>query len=426
MKLKLCFLLLLCLFFRVSAQDKNIKIGDKVPDIFVSNVINLKPAGKPVTSVHLSDFKGKLLILDFWATNCASCIEAVPRLDSLQKEFGDRLAILTVSYEKKALVRAFLERNHIGKTMRLPVATGDTLLQQLFPHRELSHEVWIDGGGKVIAITNVEYVDRKNISTYMDKGTVSLPLKSDVSGYDFSSPLIGGTAVPLFYSMVSAYKPGVPADFGVVRDTLNHRTRFWIINFPVLSMYLLAFDHLLYFPKTLMRVELRDSTLARVPAGSYRDHWKVNHYFCYEAVLPERAGSAKFKAALVSDLNRFFGLEGRMEKRLLNSLSLQRLPGGSVPLTKGGTPLNTLHAGSGQRMLVNASLSNLAWELNDLSGGLPATDDTGITGNVDLQLAGVSSFRDIPSLNAALRPYGLVLVRKMQALDMFVLSDARP
>ena len=35
-------------------------------------------------SVNLSDFKGKLLILNFWATWCAPCREEMPSLDNLQ------------------------------------------------------------------------------------------------------------------------------------------------------------------------------------------------------------------------------------------------------------------------------------------------------------------------------------------------------
>ena len=38
----------------------------------------------------LSDYLGKILVLDFWATYCAPCREAAPHLNALQKEFGDR------------------------------------------------------------------------------------------------------------------------------------------------------------------------------------------------------------------------------------------------------------------------------------------------------------------------------------------------
>lgn len=65
---------------------RNLKIGDRVPEIIISKIIgDSKPDAK------ISDFKDKLLILDFWDTFCGSCIEALPKLDSLQQKFGNKI-----------------------------------------------------------------------------------------------------------------------------------------------------------------------------------------------------------------------------------------------------------------------------------------------------------------------------------------------
>jgi thiol-disulfide isomerase/thioredoxin len=78
-------LAMLCLNFAVMAQNSkpptNLKIGDKVPEITISNILNYKDStGKPSTSAKISEFKGKLLILDFWATWCTPCIKYLPEL----------------------------------------------------------------------------------------------------------------------------------------------------------------------------------------------------------------------------------------------------------------------------------------------------------------------------------------------------------
>src|SRR5688572_7574854 len=65
--------------------SKGLQVGNKMPDIPLGVVINNK-TGK----TRFSEFKGKLLILDFWDTYCSSCIEGFPKMVQLQKEFGDK------------------------------------------------------------------------------------------------------------------------------------------------------------------------------------------------------------------------------------------------------------------------------------------------------------------------------------------------
>jgi thiol-disulfide isomerase/thioredoxin len=53
-------------------------------------------AGK---TVHLSNFAGKVVILNLWATWCAPCRHEMPSLERLQTRFGDKLAVLPVSQD---------------------------------------------------------------------------------------------------------------------------------------------------------------------------------------------------------------------------------------------------------------------------------------------------------------------------------------
>ena len=82
---------LLCLNFWANAQAvdvtiQGLQIGQVVPNVTLTNLQNYKDAsGKAATTAKLSDFKGKLLILDFWATWCAPCVAAIPKLENLQK-----------------------------------------------------------------------------------------------------------------------------------------------------------------------------------------------------------------------------------------------------------------------------------------------------------------------------------------------------
>src|SRR6188472_1389847 len=49
--------------------------------------------------VKLASFKGKVILLNFWATWCGPCQEEIPSLVELQQHYGDQLVILGVSID---------------------------------------------------------------------------------------------------------------------------------------------------------------------------------------------------------------------------------------------------------------------------------------------------------------------------------------
>jgi thiol-disulfide isomerase/thioredoxin len=51
-------------------------------------------------SVSLSDFRGKWVIVNYWATWCPPCLEEIPELVSLHEENSDKLVVLGVDYEE--------------------------------------------------------------------------------------------------------------------------------------------------------------------------------------------------------------------------------------------------------------------------------------------------------------------------------------
>jgi len=56
------------------------------------------PDGKPM---QLSDLKGKVILLNLWATWCAPCRKEMPHLDQLQKELGsDQFEVVAVSVDR--------------------------------------------------------------------------------------------------------------------------------------------------------------------------------------------------------------------------------------------------------------------------------------------------------------------------------------
>lgn len=50
--------------------------------------------------VSLSDFKGKILLVNIWATWCAPCVKEFPSLKNLVKMFDGKVVVLAISYDR--------------------------------------------------------------------------------------------------------------------------------------------------------------------------------------------------------------------------------------------------------------------------------------------------------------------------------------
>ena len=68
--------------------------------------------GKPIS---LSDFKGKPVLITFWATWCASCKEEIPFLEKFSIEKKDQLAVLLIAIdgERKKTVQKIVNQNKV-------------------------------------------------------------------------------------------------------------------------------------------------------------------------------------------------------------------------------------------------------------------------------------------------------------------------
>jgi len=98
------------------AKDQTWKPGAPAPQI---SVLDLQDA-----TVKLSDFKGKVVVLRFWATGCKSCVAAMPVLDTYRKKYPEQdLAVLGINVGgSKELVAAFAKGLNISYPLLLDPA----------------------------------------------------------------------------------------------------------------------------------------------------------------------------------------------------------------------------------------------------------------------------------------------------------------
>ena len=139
------------LITNVSANDlssfKNIVIH-KVPKTY-DNVIFLDKKDK---KINISDFKGNLLILNFWATWCEPCKEEMPSLNNLQINTElDRLKIFTINIGNENMEKVnkfFLDLNIQNFE---PYFDPPVTLAKKFSLRGVPTSILIDKNGKEFA-----------------------------------------------------------------------------------------------------------------------------------------------------------------------------------------------------------------------------------------------------------------------------------
>jgi thiol-disulfide isomerase/thioredoxin len=112
--------------------------------------------------VRLSDFRGKTVIINFWATWCTACVSELPELIALQKNHNDHLAILGVSLDfvpdeenREALSSPETIRRKVARTVKSRGINYPVLLDERnavggrFNGGELPTTVVVDAEGRI-------------------------------------------------------------------------------------------------------------------------------------------------------------------------------------------------------------------------------------------------------------------------------------
>lgn len=413
----MCVLAVLCLY--LDAQQpalKPLSIGDTVPDITLTNVYNY-----PASTIHLSDLKGKLVILDFMTTGCVSCIEALPRFDSIQRQFNNNVIIFLVSPESNNRVQSFLRRKNISN-LKLPAIASDTMLSQLFPHTYIPHDVVVKNG-VVKAITYPEYIVSKNVESIIEDENLSLPIKRDISEFQYQKPLLqlNENVIPDFsypgfvaYSAVSSYLDNVPWRYTTTKDTVNNILRISIINVPILDLYIKTLCGGQLPPAFItLNVSDTDSYVYNEAAESPHD-WIRKNTYCYEGSFPLNYPLSVIRQKIGNDLDFYFKLHGRMVKKKIACWIISNAPASSL-IQKN----NLVHISNPSD---NSSINDIIFYMNKNFGNTPAIDETG---NGELRIQGLnrSQCTNIPLLKKKLHEYGLQITLKNMLVDMLEIDE---
>ncbi len=119
-----------------------LKVGDSAPAVTLTTL-----GGK---TINLADLRGRIILLDFWATWCAPCVEEFPHLIAVHEKFGARKDFVMIGISRdfeEGVLRDFLKKND---KIKWPQAVGETACRR-FGVTYLPRLFIIGPDGKIIA-----------------------------------------------------------------------------------------------------------------------------------------------------------------------------------------------------------------------------------------------------------------------------------
>jgi len=107
------------------------------------------PDGKPANS---ENWRGKVLVLNFWASWCPPCVEEMPALDRIAQEYASKnVLIVGIGIDSPSKIREFLQKTPVSYPIVLGGLEGSNLSKQMGNTQgALPYTVVINSKGKSI------------------------------------------------------------------------------------------------------------------------------------------------------------------------------------------------------------------------------------------------------------------------------------
>jgi thiol-disulfide isomerase/thioredoxin len=407
-----------------SARFDSLKIGDKIPTGIEFRSVLRYNADK----LRLDDFKGKFLILEFWAPTCTGSIASLPVMDKINQKYGEQIQVVPLTIFSEDRLAETLEGYKSLNALDLPMVADASKLRAYFPHSTIPHLVILDPDGVVVAITGMEDLTEENLDSLLQTGVSSFRLKEDHRIFlDPYEKLISQSFhVPnkniWFQSALTGYLPAVSGSLIQRYEDFSH---IRIVNMALYSHYQLAYSErslVDYFGTN--RIEAvgfgPEEIFTKRTGADYREWMEEgNHVFGYELIAPPAMNPYEL---MREDLKRFFpGITATVAPRMKKVYAIVQQPGQSYSREVSETEsyeTTTL----GVRM-TRYPLQGFVYHLNVYffqTSQIPIVNRTGIDYPIDLELN--AQLTSIESLRQALRQNGLDLIEREEQIPVLVLT----
>ena len=139
-------------------------IGDAVPPLEIEQLLN---APQDATVDFDGDLKGKVVVLEFWATWCGPCVATIPHLNELTEQFADDdVQFISINYgESPAVVESFLRRRPIAGWVALDL---DMSLRDTFEITSIPRTIIVGRDGRIAADMYPKFLVAEHIQSVLD------------------------------------------------------------------------------------------------------------------------------------------------------------------------------------------------------------------------------------------------------------------
>jgi thiol-disulfide isomerase/thioredoxin len=384
------------------AQTNPPMLGKVCPD-FSMSVIGANGIEKPLA---LSELRGKVVILEFWATYCAPCIPYIKHFEKLQFQFGDAIKVIEISEENRDKVDAFiLKRGY--KNVSFAMDWGRKL-NDMFYHHFIPHTVVIDQDGVVLAFTSPDEIDQEVIGKLINREPVTFTMKHEYQEASYTSssntlqnydqPIIVNKPKNQTYKIeFSNYKEGYATEF--VKESSSE---YKFVNCPLSLIYQILYDQ-----KT-SRVVMDVNDLTKY---SFENH----NSYCLDLSIPDFIGKTVQDVA-IQQLEGLFPLKSKMEVRNKKVFTL-------LKSDLQGAMNSVDSTGIIQKGLTIKDLMNYMESNPQLVNNLPVVNETGLPDTTILDLDWFQNYPD--SVENKLRTLGLHGEVAMRDISCLVLYENR-
>lgn len=145
-------------WFETLAETRSLGVGDPAPDFELPQLGGER--------VRLSDFAGKPVVLNFWATWCGPCRLEMPILNAYAHQYGNALTILAVNLQEPEREVAIFA-NELGLDFPI-LLDGQASVSELYRVQGLPTTFVIDGEGRVVVV-HVGGLSRTQLENYLAK-----------------------------------------------------------------------------------------------------------------------------------------------------------------------------------------------------------------------------------------------------------------